>query len=68
MSQRVSCRLAERVYLETSAAACEAWHAWEASGMSEAALRVAERVELEFFLALDKYADACEKRRTRFQA
>jgi hypothetical protein len=68
MSQRVSCRLAERVYLEASAAACEAWHAWEASGMSEAALRVAERLELEFFLTLDKYADACEKRRMRFQA
>jgi hypothetical protein len=68
MSRRVSCRLAEKDHLEDSAAACEAWHAWEASGMSEAALRVAERVELEFFLALDKYADACEKRRTRFQA
>ena len=68
MSQRVSCRLAERVYLEASAAACGAWHAWEASGMSEAALPVAERLELEFFLALDKYADACEKRRMRHNA
>ena len=46
----------------------EAWHAWEASGMSEAALPVAERLELEFFLALDKYADACEKRLMRHNA
>ncbi len=68
MSQRVSCRLADRVSDEASAAACEAWHAWEASGMSAAALPVAERLELVFFLALDKYADACEKRRMRFQA
>ena len=68
MSQRVSCRLAERVYLEALAAANEAWRAWEASGMSEAALPVAERLELEFFLALDKYADACEKRRMRHNA
>ena len=36
--------------------------------MSEAALPVAERLELESSLALDKYADAYEKRRMRHNA
>ena len=68
MNQRVSVRLAERAWFVALAADNEAWRAWEASGMSETALPVAERLELEFFLALDKYADACEKRRMRHNA
>ena len=68
MSPRVSCRLAERAWREALAADNEAWRAWEASGMSEAALRGAERTTATSMLAYEKVSDAWEKRRMRYQA
>jgi len=68
MSPRISVRLADSAWRAALAADNEAWRAWEASGMSEAALRVAERTSATSMLAYEKVSDAWEKRRMRYQA
>ena len=68
MSTRVSIRLADRAWREALAAENEAWRAWEASGMSAAALLVAREATATATLAYDKISDAYEMRRMRHQA
>ena len=68
MSTRVSCRLAHREWLAALAASNEAWDAWEASGMSAAALLVAGEASDTMMLAYEKVSDAYEQRRMRYLA